>query len=193
MSANTIPESAAQTSPAPVAHLRLPRIEQHSSALPESIQSGSVKAEDTHNPMFELLVQNESDVTGLLAYALYKQNKRDWLIAFQTRHGSDPDAVQTEVFVLGERLPRRIATYRRLATDLLQYDDTARSGLIKGLMQSPANDTTSQGPGLHGSSLQQAAKSPATWRTIAVMLLMLVAMAVVFRVAGAWLFGTPGR
>jgi hypothetical protein len=208
MSANPNPDPAGETEPAPVSHLRLPRVEQHLSVLPEAAQSRPVEAEDTRNPMFGLLVQNESDVTGLLAYALYKQNKRDWLMAFQATHGRDPDTIQTEAFVLGERLPRRTATYRRLAGDLLRHDDTARSGLIKGLMQSPANDTAGMGaglpgaglsdpglhgPGLSGPTLQQAAKSPATWRTIAVMLLMLVAMAVVFRLAGSWLFGTPGR
>jgi hypothetical protein len=203
MSANPNPDPAGETEPASVSHLRLPRIDQHMSGLPETPQSGSVEAEEIRNPMFELLVQGESDVTGLLAYALYKQNKRDWLIAFQATHGRAPDAIQTEAFVLGEQLPRRTATYRRLAGDLLRHDDTARSGLLKGLMQSPANDAAGtgaglqgpglQGPGLTGPTLQQAAKSPATWRTIAVLLIMLVAMAVVFRLAGAWLFGTPGR
>ncbi len=188
MSANPNPDPAGETEPALVSHLRLPRVDQHVSVLPEAVQSGSVEADDTRNPMFELLVQNESDVTGLLAYALYKQNKRDWLIAFQTSHGCNPDTVQTEAFVLGERLPRRTATYRRLAGDLLRHDNASGAGPLRGLMQKVANDTTSPGP-----TLQQAAKSPATWRTIAVLLIMLVAMAVVFRLAGAWLFGTPGR
>jgi hypothetical protein len=138
--------------------------------------------------MFELLVQGESDVQGLLAYALYKQNKRDWLIAFQATHGCDPGDAETEAFILGERLPRRTGTYRRLAEDMLRRGDSAGSGLLKGLMQTPANDTANQVVGL-----QQAAKSPVTWRYIAIMLMMLVAMAVLFRLAGTWLFGTPGR
>jgi hypothetical protein len=169
--------------PATVSPLRLPRVEERLGALPEPVQ-----ADDPRNPMFELLVQNESDVTGLLAYALYKQNKRDWLIAFQATHGRDPDVAETEALILGERLPRRTATYRRLAEDLLRRGDTAGSNLLRGLMQSPANDIANPGPGLH-----QAAKSPVTWRYIAIMLMMLVAMAVLFRLAGAWLFGAPGR
>jgi hypothetical protein len=186
MSANPYSDPAGETEPSQVSHLRLPRVEQHLNVLPEA--SSLVEAEETRNPMFALLVQNDSDVTGLLAYALYKQNKRDWLMAFQAAHGRAPDSVQTQAFVLGEGLPRRTATYRRLAGDLLRHDHAAGSGLLKGLVNSPANDTTNPGP-----SLQQAAKSPATWRTIALLLLALVAMAVVFRLAGAWLFGAPGR
>jgi hypothetical protein len=182
------PHAVAETGPDPVSRMRLPRTEQHLSILPETAHAGHVQVEATHNPMFELLVQGESDVTGLLAYALYKQNKRDWLIAFQATHGRDPDDVETEAFILGERQPRRTATYRRLAEDMLRRGDSTSSSLLKGLMQTPANDTASPGPGL-----QQAAKSPVTWRYIAIMLMMLVAMAVVFRMAGAWLFGTPGR
>jgi hypothetical protein len=190
MSANpdSDPEVASQADVVSASRMRLPKIEQHLSILPETVNPDSMQPEDTRNPMFELLVQNESDVTGLLAYALYKQNKRDWLIAFQATHGHDPDVTETGAFILGERLPRRTATYRRLAEDMLRRGDPAGSGLLKGLMQTPANDTTSPGP-----SLQQAAKSPVTWRYIAIMLLMLVAMAVLFRLAGSWLFGTPRR
>jgi hypothetical protein len=185
MSANpgSNPEAAAETDAASIARMRLSRVEQHLSILPEAVQ-----AEETHNPMFELLVQSESDVTGLLAYALYKQNKRDWLIAFQATHGRDPDGAETEAFILGERLPRRTATYRRLAGDLQRRGEDTGPGLLSGLMQAPANDSRATGP-----TLQQAAKSPVTWRYIAIMLMMLVAMAVVFRLAGAWLFGTSGR
>jgi hypothetical protein len=185
---NSDPDIALQTDAAPVQRIRLPRTEQHLSILPEAANAMPVQVENTHNPMFELLVQGESDVTGLLAYALYKQNKRDWLIAFQATHGRDPDGAETEAFILGERQPRRTATYRRLAEDMLRRGDSASSSLLKGLMQTPANDIASPGPGL-----QQAAKAPVTWRYIAIMLMMLVAMAVLFRMAGAWLFGTPGR
>jgi hypothetical protein len=185
------PESAREASGEPIARLKLPRTGLHSITLPQP-----EPADERHNPMFELLVQGESDVTGLLAYSLYKQNKRDWLIAFQATDGRDPDGAETAAFILAERLPRRVATYRRLAEDMLtqQRDDT-RSSRANGLMQAPANDAAFSGAIAPGTppTLQQAARSPVTWRYIAVMLLLLVAMAILFRLAGAWLFGTPGR
>jgi hypothetical protein len=144
-------------------------------------------AADNRNPMFGLLVEAEADVTGLLAYGLYKQNKRDWLIAHRSRTGREPTEAELEAFILGERLPRRIATYRRLAQDLFASDGTAvaqKSGLLDGLMAAPANDASPQ------AALAAAARKPITWRYIGLMLAMLVVMAIVFRIAAGWLFGT---
>ncbi len=177
-----------------VSRIRLPRVD-----APPMPVSDPAPAEDGRNPLFELLVKDESDVAGLLAYSLYKQTKRDWLIAYQATHGRDPVAAETAAFILAERLPRRIATYRRLAEDMLRRGDGQRPGLPGGLLQAAANDANHPGglisavPQKPPVTLQQAAKSPVTWRTIAIMLVMLVAMAMVFRLAGAWLFGTPGR
>jgi hypothetical protein len=174
-----------------VARLKLPRAGAHAIELPKP-----EPADERHNPLFELLVQGEGDVMGLLAYSLYKQNKRDWLIAYQATHSHDPGEAETAAFILSERLPRRVATYRRLAEDMLsQHKDETRTSRTNGLMQAPANDATRTTPAMAVGppTLQQAAKSPVTWRYIAIMLMMLVAMAIVFRLAGSWLFGTSGR
>ena len=42
------------------------------------------------NPVFSELVQGEEDLAGLVGYALYKLNKRDWLATFFKTHGRDP-------------------------------------------------------------------------------------------------------
>jgi hypothetical protein len=173
---------------------KLPKVDAHS-GMPLATEP----AETARNPIFELLVQNEGDVVGLLAYALYKQNKRDWLIAFQATHGRDPDGGETSAFILGERIPRRCATYRRLAGDMLQRGD-AKPGLLVGLMNPPANDVAGQYPMMPGGQQKglgqqngSGHKKVLTWRYVGMLLLMLVAMAVLFRLAAAWLFGTPGR
>jgi hypothetical protein len=140
------------------------------------------------NPMFSLLVETETDVVGLLAYGLYKQNKRDWLIAHQARAGREPTLAELDAFILGERIPRRVITYRRLAQDMLASDDAVaaapRPGLLDGLMASPANDARPH------AARAAAPKPPITWRYIGLLLVMLVAMAVIFRLAAGWLFGT---
>jgi hypothetical protein len=139
-----------------------------------------------HNPVFSLLVQNEADTTGLLAYALYKQNKRDWLIAHHGRVGREPTSAELDAYILGESIPRRIATYRQLADDMLTVGSSPapRPGLLNGLMV-PADDAATP-----RAAAAQAKKQTITWKYIAFLLAMLVAMAVLFRLAAGWLFGT---
>jgi hypothetical protein len=158
--------------------LKLPRV---ADAAPVEAPAHSER-----NPVFSLLVQNETDTTGLLAYALYKQNKRDWLIAHRARDGREPTSSELDAYILGESIPRRIATYRRLAEDMLVSDVTEmrRPGLLNGLM-APANDAAAP-----RAIAAQAAKQTITWKYIAFLLGMLVVMAVLFRLAAGWLFGT---
>jgi hypothetical protein len=152
---------------------RMPRID---------ITAPQPSAQDKLNPMYELLVQSETDVTGLLAYALYKQNKRDWLIAFHERAAREPTGSEIDSFITGERIARRIATYRRLADDMLLREPQQPTGLLNGLLAAPANDD--------GRMMAQPAKPTAkvTMRYIFVMLALLVTMAIVFRLAAGWLF-----
>jgi hypothetical protein len=71
------------------------------------------------SPMFDKLVANDRDITGLVAYSLYKLSKREWIDAFLARHGRAPEAREIDAFITGETTERRIATYRRLADDAL--------------------------------------------------------------------------
>ncbi len=71
------------------------------------------------NPVFALLVEHDDDMVGLVAYALYKQSKRDWMEEFATRNGRGPTDDEVDSYILGERTARRVATYRRLAADAL--------------------------------------------------------------------------
>ncbi|MBW0005940.1 MAG: hypothetical protein JO216_20920 [Hyphomicrobiales bacterium] len=80
------------------------------------------------SPIFAELVQAEDDTVGLLAYALYKQNKRDWLASFAKEHGREATEGEVEAYHLGERTPRRVLTYRRLAVDVLAKDPGGREG-----------------------------------------------------------------
>jgi hypothetical protein len=169
---------AEQESDIPVQPIRLPKVSEAPSA--------PSPAEAARHSVYSLLVQTETDTTGLLAYALYKQNKRDWLIALQARDGREPTAAELDAYILGESLPRRTATYRRLAEDMLATDtaDKDRPGLLNGLM-APANDAAA--PRL---AMAQAARQPITWKYIGFLLVLLVLMAIVFRLAASWLFGT---
>ncbi|MDB5596625.1 MAG: uncharacterized protein JWM36_3586 [Hyphomicrobiales bacterium] len=67
------------------------------------------------NAVFSSLVTADTDVVGLVAYSIYKQNKHDWLAAFRRQRGREPDANEHAAYILGEGTARRLATYRHLA------------------------------------------------------------------------------
>ena len=80
------------------------------------------------NPVFDALVgSDEEDVAGLVAYAIYKQNKRAWLDDFVKATGRAPSDAETRSYIIGESTERRLATYRRLAASTLAGDVPSRS------------------------------------------------------------------
>lgn len=65
--------------------------------------------------VFQRLVNDDGDIAGLVAYSIYKQNKLDWLRAFEATRGRAPDEAELTAYIIGEGTPRRLATYRHLA------------------------------------------------------------------------------
>jgi hypothetical protein len=65
--------------------------------------------------VFTSLVREDGDIAGLVAYSIYKQNKLDWLQAFETAKGRVPVEAEVSAYIIGESTPRRLATYRHLA------------------------------------------------------------------------------
>ncbi|MCV0387560.1 MAG: hypothetical protein K5821_14255 [Nitrobacter sp.] len=55
--------------------------------------SGTDSSDSLYNPVFEKLVDQTDDerqLIGLVAYGLYKQSKRDWLVTFRKEKNRDP-------------------------------------------------------------------------------------------------------
>lgn len=75
---------------------------------------------DDRNPVFEMLVSGDNDIIGLVAYSIYKQNKRDWLIAFAAVKGREPTEDERLSYIIGDSTPRRLATFRHLAQATLE-------------------------------------------------------------------------
>lgn len=74
----------------------------------------------TYNPIFELLVDDEDDaITGYVAYALYKQKKRDWVKDFKSRNGRSPANVDLDRYTQIEILPRNITSLKKEARAIL--------------------------------------------------------------------------
>jgi hypothetical protein len=75
--------------------------------------------EPERNTIFDSLVRVEGEVAGLVAYSIYKQNKRAWLNDFQKIVGRPPTEAETRAYIIGESTERRLATYRHLAQSTL--------------------------------------------------------------------------
>lgn len=75
--------------------------------------------ETEHNTIFDNLVKVEGEVAGLVAYSIYKQNKRAWLNDFIKATGRPPTDAELRAYIIGESTDRRLATYRHLAAATL--------------------------------------------------------------------------
>jgi hypothetical protein len=87
--------------------------------------------------IFDRLVSGENDVVGLLAYSLSMQNKRDWLAAFQAEKGRDPNPDELGAYDIGERIERRLATYRKLAENALAGNSFWASAALTPVSELP--------------------------------------------------------
>ena len=85
--------------------------------------------ESERNPIFDALVTSEGEISGLVAYSLYKQNKRSWLDDFTKLTGRTPTEAETRAYIIGESTERRLATYRQLAAATLAGTSTRPAGV----------------------------------------------------------------
>lgn len=84
------------------------------SALTVAAQPEPIDGEG-RNRVFQKLVTKDDDIIGLIAYAIYKQNKLDWLVAYAKTRERPPGDDEIAAYIIGESTPRRIATYRHMA------------------------------------------------------------------------------
>lgn len=80
------------------------------------------------NGVFRHLVKDDADIAGLVAYSIYKQNKLDWLSAFEAAKGRAPEDSELASYIIGEGTPRRLATYRHLAEATLAGNGPDKGG-----------------------------------------------------------------
>lgn len=85
----------------------------------EEHAAGANEEPDSKNPIFDALVTADGEVSGLVAYSLYKQNKRSWIEDFRRLTGRLPNEAETRAYIIGESTERRLATYRLLAQTTL--------------------------------------------------------------------------
>lgn len=89
------------------------------SGLPSAFAPVDLDVGEERQSVFTSLVTGDTDVIGLVAYSIYKQNKHDFLVAFTRRCGRQPDDAELFAYKMGEATPRRLAIYRHLAESTL--------------------------------------------------------------------------
>jgi len=145
----------------------------HANAM--SLQAHAQAPEGERRSIFNTLVTADSDVVGLVAYSIYKQNKHDFLVAFGREHGREPDEGELSAYTLGEATPRRLATYRHLAEGTL-----AGRGPDAQLAAAPRASGAPAAPKASGpSSGPSAAQSVATTISAGTILNLVVILAVI--------------
>jgi len=86
---------------------------------PPHLLPAAATEEAERNPIFDSLVGADGEIAGLVAYSIYKQNKRAWLDDFIKATGRTPTEAETRSYIIGESTERRLATYRQLAAATL--------------------------------------------------------------------------
>lgn len=69
---------------------------------------------------YSALVQSDADMTGHVAYALYKRDKLKFCESFGAKNSRPPTSSEIQVFIESANLPTRIGAYRTEAEVALQ-------------------------------------------------------------------------
>lgn len=69
---------------------------------------------------YAALVKADADMTGHVAYALYKRDKLKFCEAYNTAHSRQPSTEALDVFIQSTNLPTRLAAYRSEAEEALE-------------------------------------------------------------------------
>ena len=88
-------------------------------SAPSGFEPAAATEESERNPIFDSLVGSDGEIAGLVAYSIYKQNKRAWLDDFIKITKRTPTEAETRSYIIGESTERRLATYRQLAAATL--------------------------------------------------------------------------
>lgn len=73
----------------------------------------------SYNFIYEIIVENEDDIVGHIAYSLYKTDKIDWVKNFKESNKKDPDEKDIEKFHNIVSTTKSIERYRMTADHIL--------------------------------------------------------------------------
>ncbi|MFJ4430101.1 hypothetical protein ACIPZG_03915 [Pseudomonas sp. NPDC089395] len=77
-------------------------------------------ADGCYNHIYSILVENEQDTLGIIAYSLYKRQKIEFIKAFKTKHEREPKDEDLAPFHDVSNSPTQLEIYRNQASQLVQ-------------------------------------------------------------------------
>lgn len=75
--------------------------------------------ERTYNFIYEQLVKSEDDLVGLIAYAIYKKHKIEFITRIKEEKGQDPTDAECNAFFKASTTESQLAKYRNDAQSIL--------------------------------------------------------------------------
>jgi hypothetical protein len=106
--------------------------------LAETVAAAEPEMRFSRPDVFSHLIEGENDLIGIVAYSIYKQEKRDWLMRWEATHGEPPTAGQVEAFVLANLTEGQKQRYRIAAQSVLDgYDGQFSARPVDDRIASP--------------------------------------------------------
>ena len=85
-----------------------------------------------YNDIYDLLIDGDSDVMGVIAYAFYKKDKVEWIKKHIDLHGQQPDENQLKAFYESASTSVSLDGYKQQAKEILtEYVADLRESLEK--------------------------------------------------------------
>jgi len=75
-------------------------------------------ADGCYNHIYSVLVENEQDTLGIIAYSLYKRQKIEFIQAFKVKHDREPKDEDLAPFHDVSNSPTQLESYRNQASQL---------------------------------------------------------------------------
>lgn len=114
-----------------------------------------------YNHIFTKLVQDDPDFVGMVAYALYKKQKIEWIQQFSSQNGGrEPNEHELEPFHNMSNMQSMIDSYRNQAVDLLdEFLDFALADKVEQIRQALIQEAFIQGQQTHHKGIEQICHS----------------------------------
>ncbi len=111
----------------------------------------------SYNPIFTKLVQDDPDFVGMVAYALYKKQKIEWIKQFASQNGGrEPSEQELGPFHDLSNMQSMIDGYRNQAVDLLdEFLDFALADKVEQIRQELMKEASLQLQQTHQHTIEQ--------------------------------------
>jgi hypothetical protein len=117
--------------------------------------------ENSYNSIYEKLVESEDDINGMIAYALYKREKIEFIRGSLSKYSRPPNEAERESFHLSSNTDARLNAYKiqagviarefleiSLEEKVKEIEDKWQEGYLQGQIGSDLKELKRFGPGV---------------------------------------------